>query len=97
MVTLQRISGFYYNTDDGVEMVEYHVDASYKFQDKIDELPFGGNLSVRKNLKSRPVMFIDKMRLYINSFYFYYPSKNWCSPKGERPLLRKDESTGSMI
>ena len=40
--------GFYYNTDDGVEMVEYHVDASYKFQDKIDELPFGGNLSVRK-------------------------------------------------
>ena len=40
--------GFYYNTDDGVEMVEFHVDASYKFQDKIDELPFGGNLSVRK-------------------------------------------------
>ena len=32
--------GYYYNTDDGVEMVEYPVDTSYKFQDKIDELPF---------------------------------------------------------
>ena len=41
-------------------MVEYHVDASYKFQGKIDEVPFGGNLSVRKNLECRPEMFIGQ-------------------------------------
>ena len=87
--------GFYYNTDDGVEMVEYHVDASYKFQDKIDELPFGGNLSVRKNLESRPVMFIGQDEaIYIQ---FLFLSKMWVGPKGERPLLPKDEGTGSMI
>ena len=89
--------GFYYNTDDGVEMVEYHVDASYKFQDKIDELPFGGNLLsvTRKNLESRPVMFIGQDEaIYIQ---FLFLSKMWVGPKGERPLLPKDEGTGSMI
>ena len=83
--------GFYYYTDDGVEMVEYHVDASYKFQDKIDELPFGGNLLsvTRKNLESRPVMFIGQDEaIYIQ---FLFLSKMWVGPKGKRPLLPKNE------
>ena len=78
-------------------MVEYHVDASYKFQDKIDELPFGGNLLsvTRKNLESRPVMFIGQDEaIYIQ---FLFLSKMCVGPKGERPLLPKDEGTGSMI
>ena len=53
-------------------MVEYHhVDIIYKFQDKIDELPFGGNLSVRKNLESRPVMFIGIDEAIYKKFLFF--------------------------
>jgi len=54
MVTLQTENYcFCYNNVDGLEMVEYHVDARYKFHNKkIDELPFGGNLSVRKDVES---------------------------------------------
>jgi hypothetical protein len=36
--------------DNGVGMVEYHVDASYEFEERLQLLPFGGNLSVRKPL-----------------------------------------------
>ena len=72
--------GIYYNTDDGVEMVEYHVDASYKFQDKIDELPFGGNLLsvTRKNLESRPVMFIGQDEgIYIQFLFLSKMRASW--------------------
>ena len=70
---------------------------SFKTRSKIDELPFGGNLSVRKDSESRPVMFIGKDEAIYKQFLFY-PSKNWVSPKGERPpLLPKDGSTSSMI
>ena len=53
-------------------MVEqYHVDAtSYKIQCMIDELPFGGNLSVKKDSESRPVMFIGQYETVYEQFLF---------------------------
>jgi hypothetical protein len=43
---------------------------SFKTRSKIDELPFGGNLSVRKDSESRPVMFIGKDEAIYKQFLF---------------------------
>jgi hypothetical protein len=41
--------GFSYVTDNGIKMVEFHIDTSYKFEKRLRLLSFGGNLtSVRK-------------------------------------------------
>ncbi len=32
---LSQKDGFYYVADDGIDMVEYHVDASYKFEEQL--------------------------------------------------------------
>jgi hypothetical protein len=48
---LQIIVAFTLTLNDGVEMVEYHVDASYKLKVNINELSFGCSLSVRKAFK----------------------------------------------
>jgi hypothetical protein len=46
--SITRKCGFNYVANNGVDMVEYHVDAYYEFEEQLRLLPFGGNLSVRK-------------------------------------------------
>ena len=41
-------SGFSYETDDGIDMVEYHVDSSYVFDERLSLLPFGGQPERKK-------------------------------------------------
>jgi hypothetical protein len=88
-------SGFNYVTDDGIDMVEYHVDASYEFDQRLHLLPFGGNLSVRKPIGSKTVIFVGQDEAIFKQFLFL--TKMWVGPSGERPLLPKDEGTGTMI
>ena len=88
-------SGFNYKTDDGINMVEYHVDSSYALDQRLSLLPFGGNLSVRKSVDSRPVIFAGQDEAIFKQFLFLM--KMWVGPNGERPLLPKDEGTGTMI
>ena len=88
-------SGFSYKTDDGIDMVEYHVDSSYVFDERLSLLPFGGNLSVRKPVDSRAVIFVGQDEAIFKQFLFLM--KMWVGPNGERPLLPKDEGTGTMI
>jgi hypothetical protein len=76
-------------------MVEYHIDASYKFEERLASLPFGGNLSVRKPVDSKTVIFVGQDEAIFKQFLFL--NKMWVGPSGERPLLPKDEGTGTMI
>ncbi|KAI2513790.1 hypothetical protein MHU86_573 [Fragilaria crotonensis] len=78
-----------------VDMVEYHIDSIPS--DKIGNLagPFGGQLSVRRDMNKPIVMFIGQDEAIFKQFSFV--SKMWTGPKGERPLLPKDEGAGVMI
>jgi hypothetical protein len=53
--------GFNYHAADGTEMVEYHVDATYAFNERLSTLPFGQSLSVQKSINSQPVVFVHKV------------------------------------
>ena len=85
----------YVDPIDNVEMVEYHVDAIPS--DKLGNLvgPFGAQLSVRRDINKPIVMFIGQDEAIFKQFSFL--SKMWTGPKGERPLLPKDEGAGVMI
>ena len=87
--------GYYYTSDDGVDMVEYHIDTSYALEERLLLLPFGGNLSVRKPVGSKIVMYVGQDEAIFKQFLFL--TKMWVGPNGERPLLPKDEGTGTMI
>ncbi|KAI2492541.1 hypothetical protein MHU86_22023 [Fragilaria crotonensis] len=76
-------------------MVEYHIDASYEFEERLQFLPFGGNLSVRKPIGSKTVIVLGQDEAIFKQFLFV--TKMWVGPSGERPLLPKDEGTGTMI
>ena len=88
-------SGFNYVADNGIDMVEYHVNATYEFDQRLHLLPFGGNLSVRKPIGSKMVIFVGQDEAIFKQFLFL--TKMWVGPSGERPLLPKDEGTGTMI
>jgi hypothetical protein len=75
--------------------VEYHVDATYAFDERLSTLPFGGSLSVRKPINYRPVVFVGQDEAIFKRFLFL--AKMWVGPNGERALLPKDEGSGTMI
>jgi hypothetical protein len=89
--------GFNYVTDDGVAMVEYYIDSSTGtfFDERLRQLPLGGNLSVRKPIGTNVVMFVGQDEAIFKQFLFH--SMMWVGPSGERPLLPKDEGIGTMI
>lgn len=74
-------SGFNYVADNGIEMVEYHVDASYEFDQRLHLLPFGGNLSVRKPIGFKTVIFVGQDEAILKQFLFL--TKMWVGPSGE--------------
>jgi hypothetical protein len=85
----------YLDPDDNIEMLEYHIDAvpCESVGDQVG--PFGAHLSVRRDTNKRIVMFIGQDEAIFKQFSFL--SKMWTGPKGERPLLPKDEGAGVMI
>ncbi|KAI2506094.1 hypothetical protein MHU86_8325 [Fragilaria crotonensis] len=93
--SITKNCGFNYIGDDGIDMVEYHIDASYEFEERLQFLPFGGNLSVRKPIGSKTVIVLGQDEAIFKQFLFV--TKMWVGPSGERPLLPKDEGTGTMI
>ena len=53
-----RESAYVYNRqEDGLTMFEFHVDELNNKHVKIDNLPFGGYLSVRKKSDEKPISF----------------------------------------
>jgi hypothetical protein len=53
-------SGFSYKTDASIDMVEYHVDSSYIFDEQLSPLLSGGTLSVRKLVNPRAVIYVGQ-------------------------------------
>ena len=70
-------------------MVEYHFDTSHTFEDRLSKLRFGGNLSVRKPIDSKTVIYVGQDEAIFKPFLFL--SKMWVGPSGQCPLLLKDE------
>ncbi len=59
-------------TDDSVAMVEYHIDASIGsfLDEQLYQRPFGGNLSIRKPLRSNTVMLVGQDEAIKKQFLF---------------------------
>ena len=78
-------------------MVEYHVDAipNNTLASIIVGGSLGANLSVRRDVDTPIVVFIEQDEAIFKQFSFL--SKMWTGPKGERPLLPKDEGSEVMI
>ena len=77
---------FCYISDDGVNMVEYHINTSYAFEEQLHLLPLGGNLSVCKPpVGSKTVMYVGQYEAIFKQFLFL--TKMWVSLNGERALL----------
>ena len=86
----------YIDPVDNIEKVEYHVDAiPNNVLAGIAVGSFGAHLSVRRDVDKPIVVFIGQDEAIFKQFSFL--SKMWTGPKGERPLLPKDEGAGVMI
>jgi hypothetical protein len=60
-------------TDDDVATVEHQIEDALCgafFEEKLCQLPFEGNLSVRKPILTNTVMFIGQDEAMLSSFYF---------------------------
>lgn len=89
-------SGYKYTDEDGIEMVEYHVDSSYRFQDQMNtETEFGGKLSVRLEQHERPLIIFGHDECIFKQFHV--TKKAWTGPNGETVLIPKDDGQGVMI
>ena len=56
---IPKDSGYKYTNEDGVNMIEYHVDCCHLFQDRMNkETLFGGRLSVRKDPQEKALIML---------------------------------------
>jgi hypothetical protein len=65
--------GYNYVTDDGVAMVEYHIDTSIctLFEEQLCHLPLEGNLSVRRPISTNVVIFMGQDKAIFKQFLFH--------------------------
>jgi hypothetical protein len=66
----QDLRGYDYTNDDGVEMVEHHVDDSPLFQSLQSELPFGGALSVHKPEDTKALIILGQDKCIYEQYKF---------------------------
>lgn len=66
---IDKSIGYHYKTKDGIEMVEFHVDSHATFQNEYNNLPFGGNILVRKPIHKKSNIFWTR-QMYLLSVYF---------------------------
>ena len=55
------------NVVGNVDIVEYHIDASYTFEERLCLFLYGGNLIVRKPFDSKTV--VVRTKLFLNNSY----------------------------
>ena len=86
--------GYQYEKN-GKQYVEHHVDDHIDFQSKCANLPFGGNLSVRKKPFDKPIMIIGQDKAIFKQYLFTKGS--WLTPGGKKQLVPKDEGQGIIL
>ena len=88
--------GHHYVDNNGVDMVEYHVDDSPVFEEVASQnTRFGGYLSVRKPEGSKPLICLGQDEYIFKQFTF--TTKSWTAPDGQKALVPKDDGMGIMI
>ena len=92
---LIKDSGYHYITEEGIEMVEHHVDASEEFHFRMKDETYGGKLSVRMQPNEKPLMIIGHDESIFKQYLI--TKKAWTLPTGETQLVPKDEGAGVMI
>jgi hypothetical protein len=91
-----RDSGYRYTTENGEEMVEYHVDSCTEFQERMNsETKFSGNLSVRMNKEQKPLIMFGHDEAIFKQYLL--AKKSWYGPDGIFILVPKDDGQGFMI
>jgi hypothetical protein len=89
-------SGYKYTDKNGIDMVEYHVDSSYLFQDQMNkETEFGGKLSVRLEQHECPLIIFGHDECIFKQFHV--TKKAWLGPNGKTVLIPKDDDQGVII
>ena len=88
-----------YLSDDGIEMVEFHVDDLEFLHDVAKEMGcslMGGDLSVRKpESPSKPLMIFGQDESVFNQYLL--GNRQWVGPEGQRALLPKTDGLGLML
>ena len=87
--------GYIYSDKHGTRKNEYHVDSFAVTRVMGNELPFGGNLSVRFPVGKKILFSFGHDECIFNKNSF--SSKCWVGCNGERPLVPKDDGTGVMV
>jgi hypothetical protein len=92
--------GYSYTTDEGKDMVEYHVDDCKELFQRAQELfDFGGALSIRwledkeRDQSEKPLIIFGQDKAIFKQYLLNL--KHWIGRKGERPLVPKDEGHNS--
>ena len=85
----------YVHPTTGEDWVEFHVDDSPGFQDMVAKTEFGGNLSVRMPLGTKPLICFGQDECIFKQFLF--TAKSWTLPDGQKAVIPKDEGHGVMI
>jgi hypothetical protein len=86
-------SGYRYISENGDEMVEYHVNACKEFQEKMNkETNFGWKLSVRLQEQERPLLMFRHDEALFKQYLL--TKKAWSGPNGKLYWYQK---TMSMV
>jgi hypothetical protein len=87
----------YHDPLTDTECIEFHVDDHDCMQDYSNEMygAYGGNLSVRRPVDSKPLLIFGQDESIFNQFSF--GSKQWVGPSGQRSILPKSTGMGLMI
>ena len=89
---IPKCSGYQYDVN-GEAMVEYHIDVANIFQKRMNEREYGGNLSVRRDVKDKPLIIFGHDECIFKQYLL--TKKNWTGPEGEIDLVPKDEEQGA--
>jgi hypothetical protein len=86
-------------SDDGIEMVEFHVDDLDFLHNVAKEMGctlIGGDLSMRKpESLAKPLMIFGQDESVFNQYLL--GNRQWVGPEGQRALLPKTDGLGLML
>ena len=86
----------YRDSQNNIEMVEFHVDEHASFQDRASTAStYGGNLSVRKKAIDKPLITFGQDECIFKQNTF--SPKAWMAPDGTKGMIPKDDGLGVMI
>ena len=83
------------NQDTNSTFYEFHVDDHDIFKTLLSDTAYGGHLSVRKRLDTKPIIILGQDECIFKQYAL--TKKTWNSPDGKVPLVPKSEGQGVMI